>query len=105
MTLNLAKLPYAWFATSTTSPKWQKHKTLVLKGTSDDNEVMLIFQQSFPTFCGLLAKQKNWGIFCDVATRVVIAIPTTTYYLVDEFFSIGKIKNKTSKSIPSTTTF
>jgi hypothetical protein len=46
-------------ATSTTSPKWQKHKTLVLKGTSDDNEVMLIFQQSFPTFCGILAKQKK----------------------------------------------
>jgi hypothetical protein len=46
-------------ATSTTSPKWQKHKTLVLKGTSDDNEVMLIFHQSFTAFCGILAKQKN----------------------------------------------
>jgi len=40
-----------------------------------------------------------------VATRVAIAVPTTTYYLVDEFFSIGKIKNKKSNSIPSTTTF
>ncbi len=92
-------------ATSTTSPKWQKHKTLVLKGTSDDNEVMLIFHQSFTAFCGILAKQKNWGNSCGVATRVAIAVPITTDYLVDEFFSIGKIKNKKSKSIPSTTTF
>jgi hypothetical protein len=40
-----------------------------------------------------------------VATRVAIAIPTTTDYLVDEFFPIGKIKNKKSKSISITTTF
>jgi hypothetical protein len=40
-----------------------------------------------------------------VVTRVAIAIPTTINYLVDEFFPIGKIKNKKSKSIPSTTTF
>jgi hypothetical protein len=39
-----------------------------------------------------------------VATRVAIAVPTTTNYLVDEFFPIDKIKNQKSKSIPSTTT-
>jgi hypothetical protein len=55
---------------------------------------MLIFHQSFLTFGGILAKQnKNFeDFFCDVATRVAIAIPTTIDYLVDEFFPIGKIK-------------
>jgi hypothetical protein len=39
--------------------KWQKHKTLVLKGTSDDNEVMFDFSPILPHVLWNIDKTKN----------------------------------------------